>query len=62
MSDNESTPATPKARERGARRAAIAATLFGVLLGGAAGATLFGPLTASGVADCATEHARGIDP
>ncbi len=48
VSDNESTPATPKARERGARRAATAATLVGVLLvGGAAGATLFGPLTAS---------------
>jgi hypothetical protein len=48
VSDNESIPATPKARERVARRAATAATLVGVLLvGGAAGATLFGPLTAS---------------
>jgi hypothetical protein len=48
VSDNETTPSTPKARERGARRAATAATLVGVLLvGGTAGATLFGPLTAS---------------
>jgi hypothetical protein len=48
VSDNESIPTTPKARERGARRAATAATLVGVLLvGGAAGATLFGPLTVS---------------
>jgi hypothetical protein len=48
VSDNESTPTIPKSRERGARKAATAATLAGVLLvGGAAGATLFGPLTAS---------------
>ncbi len=48
VSDNESIPATPKTTERGARRAATAATLVGVLLvGGAAGATLFGPLTAT---------------
>jgi hypothetical protein len=48
VSDNETTPPIPKARERGARRAATAATLVGVLLvGGTAGATLFGPLTAT---------------
>lgn len=48
MSDIETTPETSRPRERGGRRAATAATLMGVLLvGGAAGATLFGPLTAT---------------
>jgi hypothetical protein len=48
MSDIETTAETSRPRERGGRRAATAATLMGVLLvGGAAGATLFGPLTAT---------------
>ena len=48
MSDIETTPQTSGPRKRGGRRAATAATLMGVLLvGGAAGATLFGPLTAT---------------
>ena len=48
MSDIETTSETSRPRERGGRRAATAATLMGVLLvGGAAGATLFGPLTAT---------------
>ena len=65
VSDNESIPATPKARERGARRATAAATLVGVLLvGGAAGATLFGPLTASAASPTAqpSTPAASIQP
>ena len=61
MSDIETTTETSRPRERGGRRAATAATLMGVLLvGGAAGATLFGPLTAAAASPTAQPSTPAI--